>query len=232
MLRQNKEKSCNKSKFAFRFEIGEWLCSKPKFPQKKFNAALAPTALHNIHLLIFFMSQRRRLPTKSRMDAYTPFRTKYGYLDGYENSNKSGVTPTQHLFPGHLMDPKLETQIKHKEKIQQEALFGWTTRELADLDCLTIRDTKPGDLESLPIIPLLDRPVWERSSAPDFARTYMYVLKDSQGGGGFSAHNDSIWEVLKPALKIASVYLSSIYMLPFVIALTRINSLSAFANAS
>lgn len=150
------------------------------------------------------------------MDAYTPFRTKYGYLDGYENSNRSGLTPTQHLFPGALTDPTLETKIKEKEKIQQEAFLGWTTRELADLDCLTIRDAKPGDLDYVPIIPLLDRPVWEQSPSPDFERDYMYLLPKSLGGGDFSAHNDVVWEGLKPVLRIASVYLSSVYMLPFV----------------
>lgn len=149
------------------------------------------------------------------MEAYTPFRTKYGYLDGYENTNKSGLTPTQYIFPGDLTDPKLESQIKSKENQQQEALFGWTTRELVDLDCLTIRDAKQGDLESIPILPLLNRPVWETSPAPDFERTYMYVLTGNRGD--IAAHNDLIWEALKPALRIASFYLSSVHMLPFVI---------------
>ncbi|CAG8983259.1 hypothetical protein HYALB_00002695 [Hymenoscyphus albidus] len=162
--------------------------------------------------------RRSKPPTRAQTQAYTPFRKKYGALEVYKgtNFNKSGLTPTEYIFPS-LQRSYTASQIDTIEAVQQDALHGWTTRELADLDCLCIRDAIPGDLDT-PIMPIFNRPVWEAVLArPEFTREKMYPLKN--GPGLLSAHNDVAWEVLKPALRIATWYLTSAYFLPWFDAL-------------
>ncbi|KAF4629310.1 hypothetical protein G7Y89_g8843 [Cudoniella acicularis] len=103
------------------------------------------------------------------------------------------------------------------EDYQKQQLYGFTTRELADLDALCIRDILPGNLQN-DIIPLFDRPSWELSPAqPAFTRKFLYPFAD--GSGYWTAHNDEMWRILEPVVRLASRMLMLSYLLPWFDAL-------------
>ncbi len=112
---------------------------------------------------------------------------KWGLLDG---TTVSGYSPVESVFPKFSPDPKDLEDIDKKrtaqlnrdrETWQREQLFGFTTRELVDLDAITTRKLKKGDLRNQ-LHPLLKRKNWE--VAPDIShkRNYMYDLDPTYTG--------------------------------------------------
>ncbi|KUJ17619.1 uncharacterized protein LY89DRAFT_546953, partial [Mollisia scopiformis] len=100
------------------------------------------------------------------------------------------------------------------EKHQRSNLYGFTTRELTELDCMPTREVKPADVQSY-IIPLLQRQTWETVPVqPDFQRTRLYPLKN--GNGNWVASNDVVWQVMEPCVRLASQTLMSAHLLPWV----------------
>ncbi|KAF4635704.1 hypothetical protein G7Y89_g2397 [Cudoniella acicularis] len=123
---------------------------------------------------------------------------KYGAAP---DKHKSDLTPTAPRIPAQ--DPDEFYCLELIDNSQRQRLGGFTTRELADLDTLCVRDVTPGNLRN-GVIQLLQRDSWGRIPAqPEFKRSDLYPLR-GRPGEHWTAHNNEIWEILRPILKIAS----------------------------
>jgi hypothetical protein len=140
----------------------------------------------------------------------TQFAQKYGPKD---ESHESWYTPLEYLFPRRISDAEREA-ITTREDFQRRELYGFTTRELAQLDVISDRTLKPGNLKN-GIHPLVARDRWEdKPPQPSFTRDYLYPLKN--GNGYWSSENPAVWRVLEPCLRLASRFLLSMHALPWV----------------
>jgi hypothetical protein len=146
----------------------------------------------------------------SRPEAWT---TKYGAMaNGRFGIDKSGFSPTEYTLP--ILGQSTDPDIDKIEAFQRNQLYGFTSRELGQLDCLPTRELTPGNLQN-GIIPMLQRENWERTPAqPDFTRGYLYPLKN--GNGMWSADNDAVWDVMEPIIILASRMLLSVHVMPWV----------------
>jgi hypothetical protein len=137
---------------------------------------------------------------------------KYGAMANGRFGNKSGFSPTGYIYP--TLEQGLHPNIQQIEGFQRDQFYGFTSRELGQLDCLPTRELIPANLQN-DIIPMLRRENWERTPAqPDFTRDYLYPLKN--GRGVWSADNDEVWNVMEPIVKLASRMLMSIHVMPWV----------------
>lgn len=140
----------------------------------------------------------------------TVFARKYGPKNG---THRSGFTPLEYLFPRQIPDSEKQS-IRDREDFQRRELCGFTTRELAQLDVISDRELKKGNLENC-IHPLLARDRWENEPPqPSFTRDYLYPLHNENGL--WSSDNPDVWRVLEPCLKLASRFLVSMHALPWV----------------
>ena len=143
----------------------------------------------------------------------TPYARKYG--EKYKG--KSGLTPVEIMFPfpipGTLPG---QTQSKHDyetlEEFQRQLLWEYTTRELMNLDAISTRSLKPGNLANS-VHPLLCH--WEDRVNPQFTRNGLYPI-----GHGFNgdwiAENPVVLKILIPVLKLASRILMHVHKAPWV----------------
>ncbi|OWP02859.1 hypothetical protein B2J93_3439 [Marssonina coronariae] len=155
------------------------------------------------------------IPPSNPTRPLTAWARKYGQFS--PTNHKSGYTPTEYRFP--VLGATNQSPEAQYEEFQKRKLFGFTTRELAQLDCLPTRELKPSTLASH-IMPILRRENWEQAPLqPDFSRSNLYPLAD--GRGMWSAHNDVVWDVLEPILILASKFIGSAYVLPWFDALLR-----------
>jgi hypothetical protein len=77
---------------------------------------------------------------------------------GVAISHNSGFTPIDTAFPFSTPPSKNEQLETHRiEKFQRHELYGFTTNELAQLDCLPLRDLRQGNLSPNAILPILQR---------------------------------------------------------------------------
>jgi hypothetical protein len=131
-------------------------------------------------------------------------------------SHKSGFTPIDTAFPFSTPPSKNEQLETHRiEKFQRHELYGFTTNELAQLDCLPLRDLRQGNLSPNAILPILQRGNWETTPQyPDWDRIHLYPLHN--GNGMWVASNDDVWKVLEPICSLATRMLLSAHLLPWV----------------
>ncbi|PBP21106.1 hypothetical protein BUE80_DR008027 [Diplocarpon rosae] len=155
------------------------------------------------------------LPPSNPSLPLTAWARKYGQFS--PTNPKSGYTPTEYQFP--VLGATSPPSGAQYEAFQKRKLYGFTSRELAQLDCLPLRELKASNLASH-IMPILRRENWEQAPLqPDFSRSNLYPLAD--GRGVWSAHNDVVWDVLEPILTLASKFVGSAYVLPWFDALLR-----------
>ncbi|KAE9369944.1 hypothetical protein N431DRAFT_345678 [Stipitochalara longipes BDJ] len=141
---------------------------------------------------------------------------KYGGLaEGRFGYDKSGFSPTEYVLPSiGTTENAITVEI---EKFQRANIYGFTSRELGELDCLPTRELEPGNLQN-GIIPILRRERWERFPAqPDLTRDHLYPLQN--GNGMWSGDNPEVWAILEPVVKLASRMLMSIHVMPWFDAL-------------
>jgi hypothetical protein len=141
----------------------------------------------------------------------TPYAKKYGV----KHDGKSGLTPVEIMFPIPGISPG-HPQSKHDcetlEEFQRQLLRGYTTSELMNLDAISTRSLKPGNLTN-DIHPLLRS--WEDTISRWFRRDKLYPI-----GHGFHgdwiADNPVVWKILEPVLKLASRILMHVHKTPWV----------------
>lgn len=97
-------------------------------------------------------------------------------------THRSGLTPDEPAFPYLGPSPYAGRNVKN---YQRNKLLGFTTEELARLDCLPTRELRPGNLQN-DILPLLRRDRWERQVHPDYYRADLYPIASAP---------DEFWEV-------------------------------------
>jgi hypothetical protein len=138
---------------------------------------------------------------------------KYGATANGKFGSKSGFSPMDYVLPA--LGQNSEPTITAIEKWQREILYGFTSRELDQLDCLPTRELKAVSLRNS-ILPILRRENWEKAPAqPDLTRDHLYPLQN--GRGMWSADNDVVWNVMEPIVRLASRMLTSIHVTPWVI---------------
>jgi len=136
---------------------------------------------------------------------------------------KSFLTPVDTVFPTgiELSAQELERNAQNRaaENFQKQELYGFTTRELVDLDAISARYLKPQDLSN-GIIPPLLRWVQRPYKLMDGSPGYFYPIGFGYPGV-WAASNPIVWSAMYPALVLASQMLTSIHMLPWVSSQTR-----------
>lgn len=100
---------------------------------------------------------------------------KWGTLAGESVSGYSPVASAFPQFPPTRSNQVVDALNQKREDYQQKNLLGFTTRELQDMDTITDRKLRPGDLRPR-VHKLLERTVWERSPDPLHQRTTMYSI--------------------------------------------------------
>lgn len=103
------------------------------------------------------------------------------------------------------------------EDFQRQKLWGFTTRELIQLNAISTSSLKPASLENV-VIPLLSKQRWEKTPPDAFTRTSLYPLEN--GEGVWIMDNPVVERVMEPILRLASRILISSHMLPWVISLS------------
>jgi hypothetical protein len=137
---------------------------------------------------------------------------KYGATANGKFGSKSGFSPLEYVLPA--LGRTFEPTITAIEKWQREIFYGFTSRELDQLDCLPTRELKSGNLRNA-ILPILQRENWEKAPAqPDLTRDHLYPLQN--GRGMWSADNDVVWTVMEPIVRLASRILTSVHVTPWV----------------
>jgi len=131
-------------------------------------------------------------------------------------SHKSGFTPIDIAFRSTTPLSKNEQLETHRmERFQRHELYGFTTNELARLDCLPLRDLRQGNFPPSAILPILQRGNWETTPQyPDWDRIHLYPLHN--GNGMWVASNDEVWRVMEPICSLATRMLLSVHLLPWV----------------
>lgn len=136
---------------------------------------------------------------------------KYGqHLAG---SNKSGFTPLDYRFPSILTDEEW-AHIQKVEKFQRKRLFGFTTRELTQLDAISSRDLRTASLQN-GIIPLISKDRWEKTPPKAFTRDHLYPLGNGKQGFWIMG-NPEVEKIMMPSLILASRILQSSHLLHWV----------------
>jgi hypothetical protein len=105
---------------------------------------------------------------------YRKYEFEFG--DGYATISKSGFTPLQNEFPV-MPDAQDKDQLQLRsdvENFQRDSLYGFTSRELADLDVFTNRRLKPSTLPTM-LHPLFRKERWE-TEPPDPDARSLYCL--------------------------------------------------------
>lgn len=137
---------------------------------------------------------------------------KYGTIN--PGDTNSGYSPVALTFPTVGATTQSFQDITSIKAFQKQELYGFTTSELARLDCLPTRDLKPGNLQNA-ILPLFHRDRWEVDPPqPDFTRKYLYPVKNATGD--WTATNDEVWRIMQSPLVLASRMLMSVHVLPWV----------------
>ncbi|KAH6671057.1 hypothetical protein B0J14DRAFT_484849, partial [Halenospora varia] len=121
---------------------------------------------------------------------------------------KSGFTPLSLPLPDAPMPYQALFRLaKERKSYQREWLNGFTSKELRDLGAAEDADTKPSELSAgnVPIHPLYRRRNWLPSNLP-----LGHGLD-----GDWDADNDTLWTVLEPILRLASLFLSNSHVWPW-----------------
>lgn len=126
---------------------------------------------------------------------------------------KTGYSPLEVKFPGQKQTTRARMYRDTIEEFQHDKLAGFTSRDLQQMDCLTTRELRSSTLDN-PIIPLLQKENWEKTPHSDFPKRDMYQIRGHPGV--WSAHNETVWSILKPILQLASELLQSADLLPWV----------------
>jgi hypothetical protein len=116
-------------------------------------------------------------------NGWPPKYRKYDFEVGETATiSKSGFTPLQDTFPT-IPGEQNQAQVQLRaniEKFQRDCLYGFTSRELADLDVITNRRLKPSTLPTL-LHPLFRRERWETEPPDPSVRSLYHLPKGLPG---------------------------------------------------
>ena len=142
----------------------------------------------------------------------------------------SGWTPVENTFPTFPVSNAGLTDLdKARIKFQRRKLFGFTTLELQDLDVITTRPLRPGNLSNK-LFYLFERDRWAEELPSNFTINKPYPLPTPLQGNCkhpvaelvFNtdllgvAKNDVVWDAIEPSLRLASHIISNVHMMPWV----------------
>jgi hypothetical protein len=144
----------------------------------------------------------------------SPVLTDFARLYGHNpNENFSKLTPVIPPFPGRESVAERQFRLQ-KEQYQRENLLGFTTRELANLDVISDRALKTGNLQNC-ILRIMSQDRWETSPPyPHWPRDIFYPVNN--GHGFWTVSNPDVWRILEPCLRMASRYVMSMHCLHWV----------------
>ncbi|TVY83745.1 hypothetical protein LSUE1_G001148 [Lachnellula suecica] len=150
----------------------------------------------------------------------TPMGAKYGVIN--KATGRSGLTPVDSLFPVDLKKPtgkalqdrKLDRRM---EDYQRANLYGFTTRELVELDAITSRNLKTPNISNN-ILPVMGKDRWEIQPDTQYGRTGSYPIGKGYSGD-WNVRNPIVWAAIQPSLRLASRMLMNFHLLPWFDAL-------------
>jgi len=142
------------------------------------------------------------------MAQQSPWYLKYGPSTSDEFSGQSGYTPTAVVFPNS--SGRTSQDVK-KDEWQQKQLFGFTTRELMDLDAINEDALKLSNLRN-GILPWLQiETVWANDSTesnpPELNDPYWDEadnMSDVDQREWWHPNNPKVKDILTPVLVLAS----------------------------
>jgi hypothetical protein len=124
--------------------------------------------------------------------------------------NKSALTPTEPRYFLHDLLTKGNALKSHLmiEAFQREKLLGFLTSDLIKLDAISSRKLKKANLEN-PILPSLE--MWDN-------KNYFNKIPFGEPNSGvyWDADRDEIWDIISPSLQLATRFISSSLIEPFV----------------
>ncbi|KAF7872441.1 hypothetical protein EAF04_003362 [Stromatinia cepivora] len=127
---------------------------------------------------------------------------------------KSGITP--------ITPPPYENYYKHKAHrdlkwYQSERFGGFTTQEIHLHDAFApYSNAKATGRLTCPIHPIIQRTKWRRELPAQLAR---YPLGNGREGYWDAWENDTVWNLMVPALQLTTMFLANLYTWPWFDAL-------------
>jgi uncharacterized protein YjiS (DUF1127 family) len=133
---------------------------------------------------------------------------------------KSGLTPLSPYNPTQQLASPTTTKLRELvEEYQKGYAWGFTTRNLQDLDAITSRQLRDISINA-PIHPIFGLDRWEKDLRTWYTRTSLYTLSGSLIGEAadsvWTAHHPKVWQTLAPCLRLASIMLENLHKHPWV----------------
>lgn len=133
---------------------------------------------------------------------------------------KSGFTPLSPYNPTIQIASPGAANLRQDIQVYQKARFwGFTTRDLQDLDAITSRELREFSINA-PVNPIFGLDRWEKYLRSWYTRNYMYRLPGSLVGEAadteWTANHPKVWEALEPCLRLASLILENLPKHPWV----------------
>lgn len=141
---------------------------------------------------------------------------KYGidriFQPTFESSTASGWSPTGNL--PLIANSETINEEKHIEHFQSHYFYGYTVRELVDLDAVSGRVLEEADLKNA-IHPIFSKNVWEKlGERPEEWHAEIPIM--TKISDMCIMQNPIIYDAMEPVLILASAFLSRMHALPFV----------------
>ncbi|KAI9647260.1 hypothetical protein NHQ30_003643 [Ciborinia camelliae] len=153
---------------------------------------------------------------------YTPLAQSHTHPTGEDHKAlqrlpgllKSGITPVTPPPYGNYYKHKAHAELNW---YQSERFAGFTTQEIHHHDAFApYSNLKPAGRLTCPIHPILQRSKWRRELPAQLAR---YPLGNGREGYWDAWENDTVWNMMVPALQLTTMFLVNLYTWPWFDAL-------------
>jgi len=166
-------------------------------------------------------------PSNSNMENFSEYAKHYDVRQDAEGNlafgaGKSGLTPLRPSNPAVSLSPARMDLQERLIDFQKKLNFGFTTRQLFDLDAITSREVKSLSINT-PIHPMFAKNRWLKENRPDSISKDLYRLPEhlivDEQATVWTAHDPRVWAVLEPSLRLASLVIENLPNHPWVNAL-------------
>lgn len=134
---------------------------------------------------------------------------KYGEnqsLPHLKFTGRSGLTPVLH--PDYHYPPlsgRSRRQINGELQFQRHHLYNYSSMELDFIGGFTKSNPRPNNLDN-PVHPIFQRSRWEVHST---------IAIGNGHNGTWTAYNETVWRILVPSLRLASLFIANSHCWPW-----------------
>jgi hypothetical protein len=166
-------------------------------------------------------------PSNSNMEKFSEYAKHYDVRRDAEGNlafgaGKSGLTPLRPSNPAISLSPARMDLQERLIDFQKKLSFGFTTRQLFDLDAITSREVKSLSINT-PIHPMFAKNRWLKENRPDSISKDLYRLPEHLIVDGqatvWTAPDPRVWTLLEPSLRLVSLVIENLPNHPWVNAL-------------